>query len=722
MPGVVVKFSIDETIPPVRNAYFNVPAAFREAAKQRLKQMEEQDIIEQVTTAPNWISGMSAVPKGKTDFRLVVNMRAANKAIKREYFRMPLIDDMTIKLHGAKYFSKLDLSNAFYHLELSPESRDLTTFLSESGMYRFKRLMFGVNCAPEIFQREMTNILKDEKNIIVYIDDILIFGAVLVQEDIKGLPRVISFASKAFTSTEKRYAQNQREALGAVWGVEHFSYFLLGRHFLLRTDAQRVAFILNRSRENTKRALTRADGWALRLSPYSYDVQYIRGCDNIADPSSRLYIANDEPFDEACSPWEIASVESNCFEFLTEAEVREATANDEILQQVIVALETGKWLKSLRKYELVAKDLTVSNGRASNVCKNEKHSSQRVWWPGITADAEEWVDTCQVCATTGRPEKPTPMKRSLVPKTAWHSIALDFNGPHAKLGGVSILVVVDYRSRYLIARPVKSTSFENTKKVLDNIFEREGYPQNIKSDNGPPFNGEDYKAYCRERGINTIFSTPLFPQQNGLVEGYMKLVNKAMATALSSGTSYEKELQDAVDAHNAAAHTVTRIPPEEIMMGRKIRRHLPLLLGKQSDHDEDLINTRDRQAKLRSKEYEDSRRGARECRIKPGDVVITERLTRTKGDTRFDPTKLTVVAHNNGNLVLCDNSGRNFRRHVTQTCKVREWRDREPVEENETHEQVESRRCSNRDRKPPAYLESYVRVCELEDLNRREFR
>lgn len=136
IPGVKVKFSVDETVPPVRNAYFNVPAAFREAAKQRLNEMERQNIIEKVTTAPNWISGMSAVAKSNGDFRLVVNMRAPNKAINREYFRLPLVEEMKVILHGSKYFTKLDLSNAFYHLELHNDSRDLTTFLTENGMYR----------------------------------------------------------------------------------------------------------------------------------------------------------------------------------------------------------------------------------------------------------------------------------------------------------------------------------------------------------------------------------------------------------------------------------------------------------------------------------------------------------------------------------------------------------------------------------------------------------
>ncbi|XP_058827484.1 uncharacterized protein LOC131687423 [Topomyia yanbarensis] len=151
MPGVKVKFSVDNSVAPTKNAYYNVPAAFREAARLRLHDMEKRGIIEKVTSAPSWISGMSAVAKGKSDFRLVVNMRAPNKAINREYFRLPLIEEMRVKLHGSKYFSKLDLSSAFYHLELAEESRELTTFLAENGMYRFTRLMFGVNCAPEIF-------------------------------------------------------------------------------------------------------------------------------------------------------------------------------------------------------------------------------------------------------------------------------------------------------------------------------------------------------------------------------------------------------------------------------------------------------------------------------------------------------------------------------------------------------------------------------------------
>ncbi|XP_058827895.1 uncharacterized protein K02A2.6-like [Topomyia yanbarensis] len=411
--------------------------------------------------------------------------------------------------------------------------------------------------------QQRTGFFSEQDKTILYTDaSPVTLGAVLVQEGSNLAPRIISFVSKSLTSTEKKYAQNQREALGAVWAVEHFSYFLLGRHFTLRTDAQGVAFILNRSKEDSRRALTRADGWALRLSPYRYDIEYVRGVENIADPPSRLYNGKDAAFYEENSPWELATLEANSVEFLTEEEIKNATDQDETLQKVICALESGVWPKYLRRYHTVEKDLSVRNGMVIKTgcavvpktlqthaleVAHEGHPStakmksimrQRVWWPGLPKDITTWVESCKTCCVDGKPEKTTPMERVFIPKTAWDTVALDFNGPYVKLGGILILVVVDYKSRYVIAKPVKSTSFEHTKKILDEVFEKEGFPKTIKTDNGPPFNGQDFANYCKQRGISTIFSTPLFPQQNGLAECYMKLINKAMAVATTDKTSY----------------------------------------------------------------------------------------------------------------------------------------------------------------------------------------
>lgn len=242
-------------------------------------------------------------------------------------------------------------------------------------------------------------------------------------------------------------------------------------------------------------------------------------------------------------------LEANSVEILTEEEIAHATSKDVSLQLVMTALETGCWSNVDSSYrsvrdDLIARDgiivktgcavvpsslqekaLRVAHEGHPSVAKMKSIIRQRVWWPGLASKVQKWVESCETCVTNGKPERPTPMQRIFAPKVVWETIAIDFNGPYALLGGISILVVIDYRSRYLFAKPVKSTSFDSVKKILEEIFEKEGYPKSIKSDNGPPFNGAEYKEYCGQRGIKAIFSAPLFPQQNGMVESSMKVVN-----------------------------------------------------------------------------------------------------------------------------------------------------------------------------------------------------
>lgn len=335
----------------------------------------------------------------------------------------------------------------------------------------------------------------------------------------------------------------------------------------------------------------------------------------------------------------------------------------------------------------------------------------------MAKDAEEWVKACKTCAVNGRPERPPPMQRVFAPKMVWDTIALDFNGPYARLGGISILVIIDYRSRYAIAKPVRSTNFESTKKILDDVFNREGYPLAMKSDNGPPFNSDDYKKYCQDRGIQTIFSTPFFPQQNGLVENFMKVVNKAMSTAVSNSSNFNDELQAAVNAHNSSAHTVTKMSPEEVLSGRKIRRGLPLISPGKVNIDEQLLNNRDTEAKLYSKTVSDERRGAKPCNVCPGDIVILERQTKSKGDPRFDEERYTVVKENNGSLLLSNASGQLLRRHVTQAKKVHQWRDsdsdlKEHAEDSKEFQATSTSSRSTRQKRAPPHLSDYVRLTE----------
>lgn len=73
-----------------------------------------------------------------------------------------------------KVFTKLDLKDAYFHVELHEEVRHMTTFMTANGLFRFKLLPFGLSCAPELFQKIIERILVNVKGVIVYLDDILI--------------------------------------------------------------------------------------------------------------------------------------------------------------------------------------------------------------------------------------------------------------------------------------------------------------------------------------------------------------------------------------------------------------------------------------------------------------------------------------------------------------------------------------------------------------------
>ncbi|XP_062556644.1 uncharacterized protein K02A2.6-like [Armigeres subalbatus] len=145
--------------------------------------MLHNDVIEKVEGRAEWISLMVIVPKGKDDVRICINMRHPNKAIQREHYPLPVINTFLNKLKGSVFYSRLDITFAYHHVELHPESRGVTTFMSGMGLMRFKRLMFGINCVPEIFQRIMTNMLSGIEGVMVYIDDVVVSGRTLEEHD-----------------------------------------------------------------------------------------------------------------------------------------------------------------------------------------------------------------------------------------------------------------------------------------------------------------------------------------------------------------------------------------------------------------------------------------------------------------------------------------------------------------------------------------------------------
>ena len=86
-------------------------------------------------------------------------------------------------MNGSKYFSQLDLRCGYNQLELSPESRDITTFVTHIGLFRFKRLVFGINAASEIYQNEIQSIIRGVPGVANISDNITIHSRTKEEHD-----------------------------------------------------------------------------------------------------------------------------------------------------------------------------------------------------------------------------------------------------------------------------------------------------------------------------------------------------------------------------------------------------------------------------------------------------------------------------------------------------------------------------------------------------------
>ena len=88
----------------------------------------------------------------------------------------PTLDELICDLRHAQVFSKIDLQSGYHQLDLHPSSRSITIFATHYGLFRYKRLIFGVNAAAGIFQHAIQTVISDIKNARNVSDDIIIFG------------------------------------------------------------------------------------------------------------------------------------------------------------------------------------------------------------------------------------------------------------------------------------------------------------------------------------------------------------------------------------------------------------------------------------------------------------------------------------------------------------------------------------------------------------------
>ena len=138
-----------------------------------------------------------------------------------------------------------------------------------------------------------------------------------------------------------------------------------------------------------------------------------------------------------------------------------------------------------------------------------------------------------------------------------------------------MLVVQDLCTKYPVAAILKrDTTAKTTIATLDQIFTNFGRPIRYRSDNGPPFDSNEFKSYMKSIGVESDPSYPYHPQSNP-VETWMKPLGKCLKIASKNHNNKENAIQDLLLAYRTTPHPSTGLSPGEMLFRHGYRGAYP---------------------------------------------------------------------------------------------------------------------------------------------------
>lgn len=88
-------------------------------------------------------------------------------------------------MNGSEVFSKLDLRPGYHEIVLEKSSRDMTRFVTNNGLYRYKRLVLGINMAPQKYQQVISQVFHDSEGVQNISDDIVVHDRIREELDLR---------------------------------------------------------------------------------------------------------------------------------------------------------------------------------------------------------------------------------------------------------------------------------------------------------------------------------------------------------------------------------------------------------------------------------------------------------------------------------------------------------------------------------------------------------
>jgi transposase InsO family protein len=257
-----------------------------EAAKQYI-----QDNLHKGFIAPSGAPFASPIlfsRKHDGGLRFCVDYRKLNAITKKNQYPLPLIDETLERLSRAKFFTKLDIRQAFHKIRIHPDSEDLTTFRTRYGSYKYRVVPFGLTNGPATFQRFINDSFMDclDDFLTAYLDDLLIYSENELDHELH-VRKVL---------TRLREVGLQADIKKCEFHVRKTKYlgFIVGEDGI-EVDPEKISVLKNWQVPNTVRGVQSFLGFC------NFYRRFIRNYGRIARPLVKLTRKNVPfKFDEAC--------------------------------------------------------------------------------------------------------------------------------------------------------------------------------------------------------------------------------------------------------------------------------------------------------------------------------------------------------------------------------------------------------------------------------------
>jgi len=409
-------------------------------------------------------------------------------------------------------------------------------------------------------------------------------GAVLMQG---GHP--IAYFSKALSLKHQGLSAYEKELMALVLAVEKWRPYLLGRHFIIKTDHFSLKFLLGQ-----KITTVFQSKWLPKLMGYDYEIQFRQGKENLAaDGLSRVFSAR-------LLTMALSTISSTLFD-----SIKASWAQDPHLQSLIQALEAGQphphytWQQGIlyRKGKvMVGNDPTLKQqllqlfhdsavGGHSGMEVTKKKLVSVLYWKGLNKDVRNYVRACVICQRN-KPDLAAPaglLQPLPIPNTIWEDISMDFiEGLPKSRGKDVILVVVDRLSKYAhflaLSHPFSAAMVAQL--YFEHIFKLHGLPKTIVSDRDRIFLSKFWQELFSLLRVSLHLSSAYHPQNDGQTE----VINRCLEGYLRCMTGEKPAewmlwLPLAEWWYNSNWHSSIGVTPFEVVHGQPPSLHIPYLPG-----------------------------------------------------------------------------------------------------------------------------------------------